>query len=175
MNLSSLLSADSQQKQSPLASIMQSQNVSRVGGQGGSFSSHIVAASRRGDTVDISEEGRALAAAMLAGKEKAVTRSALDDTSAAPEEAAASPSLADEYRAALGINEDGTFEINRAEDVDDETLEAMQKELESLMQQMAELSAQAQQNPEARQAVAQIKQLISNLQKQMKSGGAKAA
>ena len=35
----------------------------------------------------------------------------------------------------------------------------MQKELESLIQQMAELSAQAQQNPEAKQAVAQIKQL----------------
>ena len=52
---------------------------------------------------------------------------------------------------------------------------AMQKELESLLQQMAELSAQAQQNPEAKQAVAQIKQLISELQKQMKSGGATAA
>lgn len=175
MNLSSLLSTDTQQKNSPLAGILQSQNVSRVGSQGGSFSSHIVAASQRGDTVTISDEGRALAAAMLAGKERATTRSALTDTSATTEETAASPSLADEYRAALGINEDGTFEINRAEDVDDETLEAMQKELESLMQQMAELSAQAQQNPEARQAVAQIKQLINDLQKQMKNGGAKAA
>ena len=175
MDLSSLLSADSQQKQSPLAGIMQSQSVSRVGSQGGSFSSHIVAASQRGDTVTISEEGRALAAAMLNEKNRAATSSALADTSAAPEEAAASPSLADEYRAALGINEEGDFEVNRAGDVDDEALEAMQKELESLLQQMAELSAQAQQNPEAKQAVAQIKQLISELQKQMKSGGATAA
>lgn len=73
MNLSSLLSADSQQKQSPLAGIMQSQSVSRVGSQGGSFSSHIVAASQRGDTVDISEEGRALAAAMLNKKDQEAT------------------------------------------------------------------------------------------------------
>ena len=73
MNLSSLLSADSQQKKSPLAGIMQSQNVSRVSGQGGSFSSHIVAANQRGDTVDISEEGRALAAAMLNKKDQEAT------------------------------------------------------------------------------------------------------
>lgn len=73
MDLSSLLSADSQQKQSPLAGIMQSQNVSRVGSQGGSFSSHIVAASQRGDTVTISEEGRALAAAMLNKKDQEAT------------------------------------------------------------------------------------------------------
>ena len=175
MDLSSLLSADSQQKQSPLAGIMQSQSVSRVGSQGGSFSSHIVAASQRGDTVTISEEGRALAAAMLNEKNRAATSSALADTSAAPEEAAASPSLADDYRAALGINEEGDFEVNRTGDVDAEALEAMQKELESLIQQMAELSAQAQQNPEAKQAVAQIKQLINELQKQIKSGGAKTA
>ncbi|WP_296305985.1 hypothetical protein [uncultured Desulfovibrio sp.] len=73
MKLSSLLSTDTQRKNAPLAGIMQSQNVSRVGGQGGSFSSHIVAASRRGDTVDISEEGRALAAAMLNKKDQEAT------------------------------------------------------------------------------------------------------
>lgn len=175
MNLSSLLSTDTQQKKTPLSGISRTRNVSKVGSQGASFSSHIVAASQRGDTVTISEEGRALAAAMLNEKNRAATSSAPADTSAAPEETAASPSLADEYRAALGINEEGDFEVNRTGDVDAEELEAMQKELESLIQQMAELSAQAQQNPEAKQAVAQIKQLINELQKQIKSGGATAA
>lgn len=73
MNLSPLRSTDSRRKTSPLAGAMQTQNVSRVGSQGGSFSSHIVAASQRGDTVTISDEGRALAAAMLAGKDRAGT------------------------------------------------------------------------------------------------------
>lgn len=179
MNLSSLLSADSQQKQSPLAGIMPSQSVSRVGSQGGSFSSHIVAASRRGDTVTISEEGRALAEAMLRDRAQTKTPSVLrqDAADGATDAAEAERDLAAEYRAALGINEDGSYEINRAAgEADAESLEAMQKELESLVQQMAELSAQAAQNPEARQAVAEIKQLINELQKQIRNGGgAKAA
>ena len=73
MNLSSLLSTDTQQKKTPLSGIGRTRNVSRVGGQGGSFSSHIVAANQRGDTVDISEEGRALAAAMLNKEDQEAT------------------------------------------------------------------------------------------------------
>lgn len=65
MNPLSRLSAASRQKHSPLSGVRQAQDVSRVGSRGASFSSHIVAASRRGDTVTISDEGRALAAAML--------------------------------------------------------------------------------------------------------------
>lgn len=179
MNLASLLSADTQQQNSPLSGIMRTQKTSRVGTQGNSFSSVLVAANQRGDTVTISEEGRALAEAMLSGRTQATTSSALrQDTLAVGTTGAAEPErdLADEYRAALGMNEDGSYEVNRAAgEADPEELEAMQKELESLIQQMAELSAQAGQNPEARQAVAQIKQLINELQKQMKSGGAKAA
>lgn len=73
MNLSPVRSTDTQRKNSPLAGAMQTRGVSKVDTQGGSFSSHIVAASQRGDTVTISDEGRALAAAMLAEKDRADT------------------------------------------------------------------------------------------------------
>lgn len=179
MNTPSLLSADTPQQNSPLSGILRTQKISRVGNQGNSFSSVLAAARQRGDTVTISEEGRALAEAMLSGRKQAATASALrQDTLAVGTTGAAASArdLAAEYRAALGMNEDGSYEVNRAAgEADPEALEAMQKELESLVQQMAELSAQAGQNPEARQAVAEIKQLINELQKQMKSGGAKAA
>lgn len=180
MNPSSLLSADSARESASLSGIRQSRSVSRVGMQGHSFSSVLVAARQSGDTVTISEEGRALAEAMLSGRTQATTASALEQGTSgmalAETPAASARDLAAEYRAALGMNEDGSYETNRAAgEADPEELEAMQKELESLIRQMAELSAQAGQNPEARQAVAQIKQLINELQKQMKSGEAKAA
>lgn len=73
MKLSSLLSTDTQQKKTPLSGISRTRSVSKVGSQGASFSSHIVAANQRGDTVDISEEGRALAAAMLNKKDQEAT------------------------------------------------------------------------------------------------------
>lgn len=73
MNLSPLRSTDTQRKNSPLAGAMQTRGVSKVDTKGTSFSSHIVAAGRQGDTVTISEEGRALAAAMLAAKARADT------------------------------------------------------------------------------------------------------
>lgn len=179
MNLSSFLSTDTRQQRSPLSGIMETQKTSRIGTQGNSFSSVLVAAHQRGDTVTISEEGRALAEAMLSGRTQAAPPSVFrQDTLAVGATDAAEPErdLADEYRAALGINEDGSYEINRAAgEADAESLEAMQKELESLVQQMAELSAQAGQNPEARQAVAEIKQLINELQKQIRNGGGAGA
>ena len=60
--------------------------------------------------------------------------------------------LADEYRAALGMDSNGKFNLNHS-DTSGELTEAIQEELESLTQKLAELTSVQPQTEEVRQKI----------------------
>lgn len=72
--------------------------------------------------------------------------------------------LADEYRAALGMDSNGKFNLNHS-DTSGEMTEAVQEELESLTQKLAELSSVQPQTEEVRQAMNEVRQQMENLKK----------
>ena len=72
--------------------------------------------------------------------------------------------LADEYRAALGMDSNGKFNLNHS-DTSGELTEAIQEELESLTQKLAELSSVQPQTEEVRQAMNEVRQQMEDLKK----------